>query len=242
VAVVNESLARRLWPGEDAIGKRLKQGWPEDDAPWREIVGVVGDVKFNGVNVEPPIQVYLPLDQAPTRYLAIVARTSGEPAALAATVAAVVHRLDQDLPLYATRTMDGILDASIARERMSMIVFAVFSFVALTLASVGLYGVVAHAVTERTNEIGIRMALGADRRHVIRLMVSHGLSTAVIGALAGLAGAVALSRLFQTLLFGVSATDPATLAAVVLTLLGVALAACTVPAWPAAPTMALRSE
>jgi len=245
VVVINESLARRLWPGEAAIGKRLKQGWPEDQGTWREVVGVVADVKFNGVNVETPIQVYLPLNQEPMRYLAIVARTGSDPAALAPSLAAVVHDIDKDLPLYETRTMTDILDSSIARERLSTIVFVVFAVVALTLASVGLYGVVAHGVTERTHEIGVRMALGADRRHVLRLIIGQGLATAAAGAALGLVGALALSRAIQSLLFGVRATDPATLAAVILMLLAVACIACMLPAWRAArlnPSMALRME
>jgi putative ABC transport system permease protein len=141
--------------------------------------------------------------------------------------------------------MDEVLSSSIARERMSMIVFIVFAAVALTLASVGLYGVASHAVTERTHEIGVRMALGADRRHVLALIVGQGLTTAVAGAIVGIVGALALSRAIQGLLFGVTATDPATLTAVVATLLAVAMAACTLPAWRASrldPTAALRTE
>jgi putative ABC transport system permease protein len=245
VIVVNESLTRRLWPGEDAVGKRLKQGWPEQPGTWREVVGVVGDVKFNGVNAETPIQVYLPLAQSSSRFLAVVARAAADPAALAPMVTTIVHELDKDLPLYGTRTMDQILDASIARERVSTMVFVVFAVVALALASVGLYGVAAHAVTERTHEIGVRMALGAERRHVLQMIVGQGLATAIAGAALGLAGAIAMSRAIESLLFGVTPTDPATLAAVVAVLLLVAVAACTLPAWRATrldPTMALRAE
>lgn len=245
VVVVNESLARRLWPGEDAVGKRLKQGWPEEEGTWREVVSIVADVKFNGVNVEAPIQVYLPLNQVAMRYLAIVVRTAAAPATLERPLTSVVHGLDKDLPLYATRTMNEILDASIARERMSMIVFVVFAVVALTLAAVGLYGVVAHDVTERTHEIGVRIALGADRRHVLGLIIRQGFVTAAAGAAVGLAGAIALSRSIQGLLFGIEATDPPTLAAVIAALLAVAVVACTLPAWRAArldPTLALRAE
>jgi ABC-type antimicrobial peptide transport system permease subunit len=141
--------------------------------------------------------------------------------------------------------MDQVLDASLARQRMSMLVFGVFALVALTLASVGLYGVVAHGVTERTHEIGVRMALGADQRRVLALVVRQGLSMAIIGTAIGVAGALALSRWIEGLLFGVTATDPMTLAAVVAMLIAVALVACTVPAWRATrvdPTQALRAE
>ena len=253
--VVNETLARRLWPGEDPIGKRLKQGWPETPdhptspgayfAPWREVVGVVSDVKFNGISSETPLQAYLPIAQEPARSIAIVMRTSLEPTALAPQVEAIVRDLDKNLPLFQTRTMDQVLDTSIARERVSMIIFVVFAIVALTLASIGLYGVVAHGVTERTHEIGVRMALGAEARHVLGLVVRQGISMAIIGAAIGVAGAIAVSRWIEGLLFGVTATDPATLASVVATLLAVAAVACYIPAWRATrldPTTALRAE
>jgi putative ABC transport system permease protein len=245
VTVVNESLAKRLWPGEDAVGKRLKQGWPESPTPWREVVGVVGDVKFNGVTAETPMQAYLPLVHEPSRSLAIVARTQGDPASLGPAVEGLVEQLNKDLPLFQVRTMDDMLGTSIARQRMSMLVFAVFAVVALTLASVGLYGVVAHGVTERTHEIGVRMALGAEARHVLRLVVRQGLSMALIGMAIGIGASLALSRWIEGLLFGVTANDPATIAGVVVTLLGVALIACYVPAWRATrvdPTTALRAE
>jgi putative ABC transport system permease protein len=255
VAVVNESLAKRLWPGENPVGKRLKQGWPETPdrpttpgayfAPWREVIGVVADVKFNGITADTPMQSYLPLTQEPTRGLALVARTTGDPAAITPSIEAIVRRLDKDLPLFQIRTMDQMLDRSIARQRMSMMIFIVFAVVALTLASVGLYGVVAHGVTERTHEIGVRMALGADARHVLGLVVRQGLSMALVGTAIGVAAAIALSRWIQGLLFGITATDPMTFAAVVATLLAVAFVACYVPAWRATrvdPTTALRAE
>jgi putative ABC transport system permease protein len=253
--IVNETLARRLWPGEDPIGKRLKQGWPETPdhplqpdgqfSPWREVVGVVADVKFNGISSETPLQAYLPLVHEPARSLTIVIRTGVDPASLVPQVEGVVRDLDKDLPLVQTRTMEQVLDASIARERLSMIIFAVFAIVAVTLASVGLYGVVAHGVTERTHDIGVRMALGAEARHVLGLVVRQGLSMAVVGTVVGVAGAVALSRWIEALLFGVTATDPATFAIVVATLLAVAALACCIPAWRATrldPTTALRAE
>jgi putative ABC transport system permease protein len=246
--VVNEALAKRLWPGEDPIGKRLKQGWPETPvtvSPWREVVGVVADVKFNGVTADTPIQVYLPLVHEPSRSLAIVARTQGDPSTLGPAVESTMQQINKDLPLFQIRTMDEVLGSSIARQRMSMMVFVVFAIVALTLASVGLYGVVAHGVTERTHEIGVRIALGAEQRHVLGLVVRQGLSMAVIGMAIGIAGSIALSRSIQGMLFGVTATDPMTLVAVVATLLAVALVACYVPAWRATrvnPTMALRAE
>jgi putative ABC transport system permease protein len=246
--VINETLAKRLWPGDDPIGKRLKQGWPETPpsvSPWREVVGVVADLKLNGVMVETPMQAYLPLPQEPSRGLAIVIRSASDPASIASALDAAVRQIDKDLPLYQTRTMDQMLDTSLARQRMSMLVFVVFAVVAVALASVGLYGVVAHGVTERTHEIGVRIALGADRRHVVGLIVRQGLSMAAVGTLIGVAGAVALSRWIEGLLFRVKPTDPATFATVVGVLLAVAFVACYVPAWRATrldPTQALRAE
>ena len=254
VIVINQTLANALWPGEDPVGKRLKQGWPETPttgppgtyvSPWREVVGVVADVKLNGVMNETPLEVYLPLTQRSNTFLTLVVRTAIEPAAVSSAIEAVAQNINRDMPLFQTRTMDEVLAASIAQQRMSVIVLVTFAFVALTLASLGLYGVIAHAVTERTHEIGVRMALGAEARHVLGLMVRQGLTTTAIGVAIGVAGAVALSRWIQDLLFGVTATDPATFAAVVATLMAVALVACYVPAWRATrvdPTMALRSE
>jgi len=245
VVVVNETLAKKIWPGEEAVGKRLKQGWFDTKGPWREVVGVVGDVKFNGLTTDTPMQVYLPIAQDPIRSVAVLARTVGEPTAIVPAIENIVRGLDKNLPLYSIRTMDEVLDTSIAQQRMSMVVFVVFAAVALVLASIGLYGVVAHGVTERRHEIGVRMALGADRRHVLALVVRQGLSMALAGTAIGVAGALALSRTVEDLLFGVKPTDPLTFAAVVAVLLCVATVACYVPAWRATrldPTQALRAE
>jgi putative ABC transport system permease protein len=243
--VINETLAKALWPGEDPVGKRLKQGWPEDKNPWREVVGVVADVKFNGVATDTPLQVYLPLTQESLSSLIVVARTAVEPLSIAPALEAVARDTNKDMPLFLTSTMDQVLAGSIAQQRMSVIVMVTFALVALTLASVGLYGVISHAVTERTHEIGVRMALGADARHVLGLVVRQGLTTAAIGAAIGVVAAFGLSQGIQGLLFGVTATDPATFGAVLATLLAVATIACYVPAWRATrvdPTTALRAE
>jgi putative ABC transport system permease protein len=242
---INETLAKTLWPGEDPVGKRLKQGWPEDKTPWREVVGVVADVKFNGVANDTPLQVYLPLTQESATSLIVVARTAVEPESIAPSLEAVARETNKDMPLFQTETMDHVLASSIAQQRMSVIVLVTFALVALTLASVGLYGVISHAVTERTHEIGVRMALGADAGHVLGLMVRQGLTTTIAGVAIGVAGAVALSRWIESLLFGVTATDPTTFVAVVATLMAVALVACYIPAWRATrvdPTTALRAE
>jgi putative ABC transport system permease protein len=243
--VVNETLARRIWPGEDPVGKQLKQGWSDSKTPWRQVVGVVGDVKFEGLTADTPMQIYVPMMQNPVRMIAAMVRTATPPEVITPALKDVVGGLDKDLPVYAVRTMDTLVDTSIARQRMSMLVFGVFAGVALMLASIGLYGVVAHGVTERTHEIGVRMALGAERRHVLALVVRQGLSMAIVGTFVGIAAALALSRLIESLLFHVKPTDPMTFGAVIGTLLGVAALACYVPAWRATrvdPTQALRAE
>jgi putative ABC transport system permease protein len=245
VVVINETLAKQIWPGEDPVGKRLKQGWFDTKTEWREVIGVVGDVKFNGLTTETPMQIYLPLAQQPIRSVAVLARTSAEPTSVVAAIESLVRGMDKDLPVYSIRTMDQVLETSIAQQRMSMVVFVVFAAVALVLASIGLYGVVAHSVTERRHEIGVRMALGAERRHVLALVVRQGLSMALAGTAIGVAGALVLSRTVQDLLFGVKATDPLTFTVVVSVLLCVATVACYVPAWRATrvdPTQALRAE
>jgi len=245
VAMVNESLARRIWPGDNPIGKRVKWGWPESPGVWREIVGVAADVKYEGVAEPTPLQIYMPITQETPRDVAVVISTTGAPEEAQRGADRVMHAFDADVPLYAIRTTDQMLAASMARERMALVVLAVFAVVGLTLAAVGLYGVVAHGVTERTHEIGVRMALGAEPRHVLGLVIRQGLSTTALGAGIGVVAALGLSRTMQALLFGVSATDPATLAVVVAMLLAVAALACAIPAWRATrvdPASALRAE
>ena len=174
-----------------------------------------------------------------------MARTSTEPAALARAVEAAVQELDQELPVSRVLSMTQLMQDAIARQRLSTVILGVFAFVAIVLAAVGLYGVVAHSVTERTREIGVRMALGAERSQVLGLFVRHGVATAAAGTVVGLAGAYALSRWLETLLFGVEPTDPLTFVAVAIVLLVVAAAACYVPARRAAridPLVALRAD
>jgi putative ABC transport system permease protein len=245
VTVINETMARRFWPNEEPLGKRLKQGWPEDKSPWREVVGVVSDVKVNGVDQETPLQSYLPLAQEPTRGLALVVRTEGAPLLLAATVEQTIHSIDKDLPVFNARSMDQLLDNAIARQRLTMVLLTGFAVVALLLAAVGIYGVVSYSVSLRTHEIGIRMALGAQAGDVLKLIAGQGMMLALIGVVIGLGASLALTRLMESLLFGVSATDPATFAVIALLLSGVALLACYIPARRAAkvdPMVALRYE
>jgi putative ABC transport system permease protein len=245
VCIVNETLARRIWPGEDPVGQRLKQGFPEGPSEWREVVGVVEDISFEGVTERAGMQIYMPFAQQAPSAFSVLVRTSVPPGSLASAVEAAIASVNRDMPVSAMRTMEDVLGESIARQRMALIVLGIFAAVALTLAAGGLYGLVAHSVTERTHEIGVRMALGAAREDVIRLVITQGLSMAAAGTIIGVAGAAALSGSLQGLVFGVTPLDPATFAAVIVMLFVVALAACYLPAWRATriqPVTALRVE
>jgi putative ABC transport system permease protein len=247
VAVINESLARRLWPGEGPIGKRLKQGRAESQAAWREVIGVVADVKLNGVEQESPLHVYLPLAQHNSANVGLVVRTAGDPLAAASAVGRAIHAIDKGLPVR-SRSMDQLMGNAIARQRLTLALLAGLALLALLLAGVGIYGVMSYAVERRMHEIGIRVALGARTSDVLRLVMKQGMMLASVGVVIGIAGALALARLmtgFSALLYGVKATDPATFALIALLLLAVALVACWIPARRAAkvdPLIALRSE
>ncbi len=245
VTVINETLARRLWPGENPIGKQIKQGWPENKTPVREVVGVVSDVKLNGVDHETPLQAYLPLAQETAGSLALVARTTGNPLALASTIEQAIRSVDKDLPVYGTSSMDQLMGSAIAQQQLTMVLLAGFALLALVLAAVGIYGVMSYSVSQRTHEIGIRMALGAQSSDVLRMVVKQGLMLTTAGVGLGLVAAFFLTRLMASLLYGVSATDPLTFALISLLLTGVALGACFVPARRATkvdPMIALRYE
>ncbi len=245
VAVINETLAARLWPGEDPLGKRLKQGWPEDKSPWREVIGVVADVKLNGIDQVTPLQTYLPLLQESSRFLGLVVRTTGNPLNSATTVEQTIHTIDKDLPVFGVYSMDQLLGNAIAQQRLTLVLLTGFAMLALLLAGVGIYGVISYSVSQRTHEIGIRIALGAQRWDVLRLVLNQGLLLTLLGVGLGLAGSLALTRLMTRLLFGVQPTDPPTFIALSVLLTVVALLACYIPARRAAkvdPLVALRYE
>jgi len=247
VAVINELLARNLWPGENPIGKRLRQGGAESQAAWREVVGVVADVKLNGVVLDGPLQVFLPLAQRNSSNVGLVVRTTGDPLAAAPAVERMIHALDKDLPVK-SRSIDQILGNAIARQRLTLTLLSGLALLALLLAGVGIYGVMSYAVTQRTHELGIRLALGAQTSDVLRLVVGQGMRLTCAGVAIGLAVALTLAKLltgFSALLFNVKATDPATFSLIALLLLLVALLACYIPARRATkvdPMIALRCE
>ena len=245
VIVINETLARAVWPGEDPIGKSLKQGWPDGPGTWREIVGVIADMKFEGVTQQTTMQVYMPYAQNPPGDFTVLVRTAVAPASIRTAVEAEVAKTSADIPISAVRTMEEVFSASIARQRMALLVLGVFAVIALVLAASGLYGLIAHAVTERTHEIGVRIALGAERRDVLSLVIRNGLSMTLAGVVLGVAGAALLSKSLEGLVFGVDPLDPVTFSSVAAGLVVVAVLACYIPARRAAripPATALRTE
>jgi putative ABC transport system permease protein len=244
VMIINETMARRYFPGEEPIGKRINLGNPQSD-PWRTIIGVVKDVHDEGLDTDPYPQMYSPLAQFPANAMTLVARTGGDPLALAPNIRGELAAIDRDQPLTNLRTMEQVMSQSISRQRFNMTLIAIFSVVGLILATVGIYGVMSYSVTQRTHEIGIRMALGAQARDVLKLVVGQGMLLALVGVGAGLVIAFGLTRVMSSLLFGVSATDPLTFGAVALLLAAVAALACFIPARRAMkvdPMVALRYE
>ena len=244
VGVINETMARKFWPDEDPIGKRVNLGDPAR-APWITVIGVVKDARSSGLDKEPYAQMYLPALQFRQRTMTFVARTSADPATLVPALRRELGALDQDLPLYNVRTMEQVLAESVARRRFQMILIAAFAGVGLLLAAVGIYGVISYTVTQRSHEIGVRMALGARASDILKLVVGQGLGLTLAGVGLGLAGSFALTRVLSSLLYGVTATDPLTFACVSLAMLGVALLACLIPARRATkvdPMVALRYE
>jgi len=242
VAVVSESMARMFWPGQNAIGRRFSS---TTDRTYREVVGVVGDVASIGSGNPPLPTAYLPLAQSYQSTITLVARTAGDPSAPLKPVIANVQRLDPNLALVGALTMPEMISRGLWAPRTGAALFGVFGLLGLGLAALGIYGVMAYMVTQRTNEIGIRMALGARPGHVIRLVVGQGARLAIAGILLGVAAGLALSRLISGLLFGIGAQDPATYCTVAATLGAVALLAAWLPALVAAridPLLALRRE
>jgi putative ABC transport system permease protein len=248
VAMVNETMARQYWPGENVVGRRFKMGGPDDKGPWLEIVGVVADVRQMGLDEPVKAEMYFPYQQISEtwnmpRDLAI--RTNGDTSSLVGAVRQIIREVDPDQPVSNVATMAEVLGAEAAQRRMGMIMLVGFAVLALLLASLGIYGVLAYFVTQHTNEIGVRQALGATPRNILFLVLKKGMGLTLIGVAIGLASAFALTRLMSSLLFGVKASDPLTFVAVPLLLAFVALLACYIPARRATkvdPLVALRYE
>ena len=246
VAIVNQALAEKLWPGESPLGKRIAAPFfNEPRRPPLEIVGLVGNTRHRTLLADAPPILYLPVLQAYDGRTTLVIQTAGEPAAMTETIRNAVARVAKDLPLFAVKTMTEQVATTLWQQRMAASLIGLFGGLALALAGVGLYGVIAHSVTARTREIGIRMALGADYREIVRMVVKQGLKLALIGAAVGLVAALGLTRLMSSLLYGVSATDPPAFIVASAALIAVALLASYIPARRATrvdPMIALRHE
>jgi len=243
VCVVNESFAKRLFPGESALGKIVLRG--RDAEIKVEIVGICADVKVNGLNAPPPDEIYYPQRQLGRPGVAVVARTDGDPAALQAILRSAVASVDKDQPISFFQTMDSAVEQSLGVQRIMATLTAIFAGVALVLAAIGLYSVLAYAVAQRTGEIGLRMALGAQRRQVVTLILGSGLKLVALGLVAGLAAAAGTARLIQSLLFSVEPFDPLIYAGVTVLFAIIAAIACVLPSLRASrvdPLIALRTE
>jgi putative ABC transport system permease protein len=237
-------MARRFWPGEDPVGRRFRFGPPEFNGPWVQVLGVVGDIKGAGLDQPAEAEFYLSAYQDPND-LTLVVRSGGDPAALAAAVRTAIAELDRNVPVDNVRTMDQVLADGVSRRRTNMLLIGAFAMLALVLAAVGLYGVMAYLVAQRRHEIGVRIALGASDADVASAVVKEAGLLALAGVGLGTLGALALTRLLANLLFGLAATDPATFGAAAAVLLAVAVAASWAPARRAArvdPIVALRCQ
>lgn len=248
VAIVNETMARQYWPGQEAIGKRFKVGDPEEDVPWVTVVGIASDVHQMGPDVPVKAEMYFPNSQGQIGFYAprdLVVRTSVDPLSVVGAIRREIRAVDQDQPVANVRTMDDVLGKEIAPRRIAMTLLMTFAALALVLASIGIYGVLSYFVAQSTQEIGVRLALGAGQFDVLKLVVGRGMKPALIGLGVGLVAALLLTRLMTSLLFGVSATDATSFIGVSGLLIAVAFLACYIPARRASkvdPLVALRYE
>jgi putative ABC transport system permease protein len=250
VAVIDDEFVRRYWPNQDPLGKRITFGPPAGAADtssreWIDVVGVVGHTKHEGLDAEARLQVYLPYRQSPIPFMTIAARTAGDPADYANQMRRAVQSIDPDQPIANLRTMDELIGQSVGQRRLSMLLLSLFSGIALVLASVGIYGLMSYSVAQRSRELGVRIALGAARSDVLRLVLRQGMSLALMGIVIGVGAAFGLTRLIESQLYGVRATDPSTFVGVAVLLGITALAANLVPALRATrvdPAVVLREE
>jgi putative ABC transport system permease protein len=245
--IINQALARRYWPDVTALGKQIKLGQVDSKSPWFVVKGVVADSAQGALDTEVKPEIYFALSQMAARYrrMNLIVRTEGDPKALLGLIQQRIAEVDKDQPIYQIQTMEELVAESVGTRRFAMWLLVLFAGLALTLATIGIYGVTSYGVSQRKHEIGIRMALGAGRREVLRLILMQGMTTVFVGLAVGAVGALALTRLMSSLLFGVSSTDPLTFVAIGLLLSGVALLACLLPARRALkvdPMIALRYE
>ncbi|MDQ3137821.1 MAG: FtsX-like permease family protein [Gemmatimonadota bacterium] len=250
MAVVDEELVRRYWPNDDPIGKRVTFGPPPGAADtaareWIEVVGVVGHTKHEGLDAENRVQLYLPYGQQAVPALSLAARVSGDPGQYVNQMRQAVWSVDPDQPIANVRTMEELIGQSVGQRRLAMLLLSLFSGIALVLASLGIYGLMSYSVAQRSRELGVRIALGAARADVLRQVLRQGMSLALTGIAVGVLAAFALTRLIQSQLYGVRATDAGTFVGVTLLLGVTALAANLVPALRATrvdPAVVLREE
>jgi predicted permease len=243
--VINETLARHGWPGQDPLGHRMRPGTGNSRAPWFTVVGVIRDLRRGDLRREVRPELYMCALQVTPRSQMLLIRTSGDPSAIVSTVRREIQAMNPQLPLFGVETLESQLSETLTSPRFRAVLLASFAIIALLLASIGIYGVTAHAVGQRTHEVGIRMALGARRGDVLKMIVAQHLAPALIGLAIGLAGALALSRFLRTMVYGVGMTDPITFMSMALALLLVTVAACWIPARRATrvdPLVALRAE
>jgi putative ABC transport system permease protein len=245
VAIVNEAMARRLWPGQDALGRRFKFGPRDAAGDWFTVIGIMRDMRRQGLEHEPIPQMFESLAQNPSRLVTLLVRTTTDPRSMMATVQSAVRGVDKAVPVYGVTTLEERLDGFSAQRRFQTSLLIAFSLIALTLAAVGIYGLIRYSVATRLREISIRIAVGAERTDILLMIVREGMTLSLMGLVLGLAGAAALGRLLSTLVFGVTPTDPVTFSVVSLLLLIVAVVACYLPARRASrvnPLMALKYE
>ncbi len=245
VVIINEAAARRFYSNENPLGRRFKQGRAESQNPWVTVVGIVGGVSHTALGVASQPEVYLPFQQNPDASITLVARTKSDPRGVAASIRREVSAVDKELPVSNLKFMDEIVAGSVSQPRVYALLLGIFAGLALVLAAIGIYGVISYSVTQRTHEIGIRMALGAQSRDVLALVIKQGMALALVGIFLGLLVSLALTRVLASQLYGISSTDPMTFTAISLLLMFVAIIACSIPALRAAkldPMIALRYE
>jgi putative ABC transport system permease protein len=253
VVVVNEAMARQFWPDADPMGKRIRLYYDKDQKHWLSVVGIAGDVRYRGWDFEPIPQVFVPYQRNPYRllpyaqspYLSLVVRTTADPTNLIKAAQTRIWAVDKDQPISAIQTMEQALSDSVANRRVYLVLLSVFAVIALLMAASGIYGLVSYTVARRTQEMGIRVALGATTGKVLALVIRQGMFLTLIGVAIGAAGSLVLTKIISGLLYGITPTDPSTFVGTALLFAAVALIATYIPARRAAtidPTVAFRYE